>query len=559
MRSNESLAGTLATLEVQAGWRYLTNYLERINAVTPEDIRTAVRKYIHNSAKTSAYVIPGGQPDKPPAAYTEVRSVSGGAAATVTYTGDFKNRSEYPSPAGWKHPLSFKREPHKIKYPRAETFDVEKVKVFYLPDTELPLIDLTILLKAGSVDVPESKIGLTDLFNSVIVRGGTQTLSPGELALVLDENAIRLGVSVEEEQTSIHLSVMKVDWEKGLDLLQAVLTRPGFDPGVLQVAKNQELVSLKRQGGDAQSVAMRESKIWHFKHHPYGRDPLAGLKTIPAVTGEDLKQFLGKYFVPANMTVAIAGDIEKPKIIAGLKKFLNAFPQTKAPQRNLNDPAATPPVLALINKPGQVQSQIIMYLPSQKRTHPDYWKTSLLMNVFGGNDSLMYKRLRDDLGLVYSAGFYQTYKWNAGQLIGYIGCKGDQTGAAIKETLTIMDALRREVPAKELELKRLDALNSFVFNVDTKTELVDVYARYHLRKEPLDTLERIQEAFMKADQKNLRRLAAELFDLQKIQIFVVGDKSIPLTSDGGQQITLEANLMALAKKFNLPYRELELR
>ena len=559
MRSNESLAGTLASLEVQVGWRYLTNYLKRINAVTPEDIRAVARKYIHTNYKTTAYVIPGGQPDKPPARYTEVRSMSGGAAANVTYTGDFKNRSEYPSPDGWKHPLSFRREPQKIKYPRAETFDVEKVKVFYLPDTELPLIDLTILLKAGSVDVTESKTGLTDLFNSVIVRGGTQTLPPNELALVLDENAIQLGVSVEEEQTTIHLSVMKVDWEKGLDLLKAVLTRPGFDPGVLQVAKNQELVSLKRQGGDAQSVAMRESKIWHFKNHPYGRDPLTGLQTIPAITREDLEGFLKKYFVPANMTVAIAGDIEKEKIIAGLKKFLGAFPQTNAPVRILNDPAATPPVLTLINKPGQVQSQIIMYLPSKKRTHPDYWKASLLMDIFGGNDSLMYKRLRDDMGLVYSAGFYQTYKWKAGQLLGYIGCKGDQTGAAIEETLRIMDTLRQGIPVKELELKRLDALNSFVFNVDTKTELVDAYGRYHLRKEPLDTLERIQDAFMEATQKDLRRLAMELFDLQKIQIFVVGDKDIQLSSQSGKEITLEADLMALAKKFNLPYQEIELR
>ena len=559
MRSNESLAGTLATLEVQVGWRYLTTYLKEINAVNPDDIRAAARKYIHSNTKTSAYVIPGGQPDKPPANYSEVRSISGGAAANVAYSGDFKNISEYASPAGWKHPLSFRREPQKIKYPRAETFDVKNVRVFYLPDTELPLIDLTIFLKAGSVDVPESKTGLTDLLNSVIVRGGTQTLTPNELALVLDENAIQLGLSVEEEQTTVHLSVMKADWEKGLDLLQTILTRPGFDPGVMQVAKNQQLVSLKRQGGDAQSVAMRESRIWHFKNHPYGRDPLTGLQTIPSITREDLKRFLKEYIVPANMTVAIAGDIEKEKIIVGLKKFLKAFPQTKPPERILTDPVDTPPVLALINKPGQVQSQIIVHLPSKKRTHPDYWKASLLMNIFGGNDSLMYTRLRDDLGLVYSAGFYQTYKWQAGQLVGYIGCKGDQTRAAIEETLKIMDALRQDIPAKELELKRLDALNSFVFNVDTKSELVDVYGRYHLRNEPLDTLERIQDAFIGATQKDLRRLAMTLFDFQKIQIFVVGDKDIQLASQSGAPITLEADLMALAQKFNLPYQEIKLR
>jgi len=376
---------------------------------------------------------------------------------------------------------------------------------------------------------------------------------------VLDENAIQLGVSVDEEQTTVHLSVMKADWEKGLALLQAVLTRPGFDPEVLQVVKNQELVSLKRQGGDAQSVAMRESKIWHFNNHPYGRDPLIGLQTIPTITREDLKRFLKTYFVPGNMTVAIAGDIDKDKIIAGLKTFFQAFPETEAPRRELKDPAITSPVLALVNKPGQVQSQIILSLPAHKRSHPDYWKTSLLMNIFGGSDSLMYKRLRDDLGLVYSAGFFQTYKWQAGQLLGYIGCKGDQTAAAIIETLKVMDALRKDIPERELELKRLDALNSFVFNVDTKSELVDVYGRYHLRNEPLDTLEKIQDAYLRTTKEELHRIAGELLDPAKIQIVVVADKNITVPSSEGKGISLEEDLKALANKLDLPFQEIQLR
>jgi zinc protease len=537
----------------------MTHYLERIDAVSPEDIREAAKKYINKDNQITVYVIPGGEPEKQPEKYTEVRTISGGSAGNVQYTGELKNRSEYGTPDGWKHPLSFRRDPQKIKYPPPQVFDVEKVKVFYLPDRELPLIDLTILIKAGSVDVDVSKTGLTDILNSAIVRGGTETLSPNELALVLDENAIQLGVSVDEEQTAVHLSVMKADWEKGLDLLQAVLTRPGFDPDVLQVVKDQELVSLKRQGGDAQSVAMRESKIWHFKNHPYGRDPLLGLQTVPAITRQDLKRFLKTYFVPGNMTVAIAGDIEKDQIIAGLKKFLQAFPQTGAPQRKLEDPVTTSPVLALINKPGQVQSQIIISLPGYKRSHPDYWKTSLLMNIFGGNDSLMYKRLRDDLGLVYSAGFFQTYKWRAGQLLGYIGCKGDQTGSAISETLRIMDALRQAIPEAELELKRLDALNSFVFNVDTQSELVDVYGRYHLRQEPLDTLERIQDAYMHATKEELHRIAEDLLDPRKIQIFVVGDKNINVTLSDGKGATLEEDLRSLALKLNLPFKEIALR
>ncbi|MBW2427668.1 MAG: insulinase family protein [Deltaproteobacteria bacterium] len=559
MRSNESLAGTLATLEVQVGWRYMMNYLEKIDSITPEDIRQAANKYIQIDNKTSVYVIPGGRPDHPRESYSEVRSITGSRAAKIDRPHDSNNISIYPTLAGWKHPLSFQRHPQKIDYPAAHSLDVGRTRIFYLPDRELPLVDLTLLVKAGSVDITDSKIGLADLLNGSLIRGGTENYPPAELARVLDENAIHISVQVGEEETVINLSVLKEDWQLGLTLLQEILTRPGLEPRVLEVVKSQMLTALKRQGGDARAVAGREREIWHFKGHPYGRDPLAGLKTIPAISGEDLKRFLREYFVPSNLVAAVSGDIDQEEVIAGLEQFFKALPQTSAPQRKLTDPKETPPLLALIHKPGQVQSQIALSLPSVKRTHPDYWKINLLMDIFGGSDSLMYTRLRDDLGLVYAAGFYETYKWEAGMLFGYIGCKGDKTVPAITETLNIMTSLRQDVPRKELEQKRLDALNSFVFNVDTPADLVKTYARYYMRNESLDTLGKIQDAFFNADRKILRRLAEDYLNPLKIQIFVVGDRLIKVKNDHGDQVTLEQALMELAESLGLPYRELALR
>ena len=559
MRSNESLAATMATLEVQVGWRYLNTYLDKIEAVTPEDIRRVAQKYIRTENRTSVYVIPGGRPDAPQKQYKEVRSITGSAAAKVIKTDMSVNNSIFPTPDGWRHPLSFKRRPFKIEYPEAETATVEGATVFYLPDRELPLVDLTLLVRAGAVDMEGDKIGLAGLINETLIRGGTKKYSPSELALVLDENAIRLSVSVRDEDTVIRLSVIKDDWHKGLVLLEEILKQPMFDPDALDVAKEQALVELKRQGGNAQAVVMREGMIWHFKGHPYGRDPLQGLKTIPTITREDLKGFLKKYLVSSNMVAAVAGDIEMTDVVKGLRRFFQALPKTRAPERKLDDPAQTPPVLAFIHKPGQVQSQLALLLPSLKRTQTDYWKMSLLMDIFGGNDSLMYTRLRADLGLIYSAGFYQTYKWQAGMLVGYIGCKGDSTSQAIRETVRIMDGLRKDVPEEELEQKRLDALNSFVFNVNTPSELVGVYGRYYMRKEPLDTLEKIQDDFIRASKEELEALAERLFDPKRLQVFIVGDKGTRVMREDGTEVTLEEDLKTLAKTLGLPYKEIKLR
>ena len=559
MRSNESLAGTLATLEVQAGWRYLLNYLEKLGQVTAEDIRRAANKYIRTDNKTSAYVIPGGQPDRPPENYSEVRSGTGRSAAETDRQQTYQNISRYPTPASWKHPLSFNRHPEKIEYSSAQTFDIGKSRIFYLPDRELPVVDLTLFVKAGSVDTPDSKTGLADLINGSIIRGGTEKKPPAELARMLDENAIDIGIAIGEESTRIEMSVLKDDWQKGLDLLQEILTQPGFDPGVLDILKTQALTGLKRQGGNAQAVAGRERELWHFKGHPYGRDPLIGLQTIPAITRDDLKRFLNEYIVPANIVAAVSGDIDRAEAASGLAELFEALPGTPAPVREISDPEPTPPVLALVHKPGQVQSQIALSLRSVKRTHPDYWKINLLMSIFGGSDSMMYTRLRDDLGLVYTAGFFETYKWSAGILIGYIGCKGDKTAAAIEETIEIMNSLHDDIPTREIEQKRLDALNSFVFNVDTPADLVNVYARYHMRNEPLDTLGKIQDAFFNVQQVELLRLARQYLDPRNIQIIVVGDKNIKIQDQSDEELTLEKELMHLADRLGLPYREIELR
>ncbi|MBW2138700.1 MAG: insulinase family protein [Deltaproteobacteria bacterium] len=555
LRNNESLAGTLASLEVQIGWRYLMSYLERIRKVTPQDVIRAARKYITREKRNSVLIIPGGKPEKPPVQYKEVRSISGKAAARVVKPKTLENHSVYPTPPGWKHPLSFERRPEKITYPKAETASVGGTRLFYLPDRELPLIDLTILVKAGKVDLDPSKTGLADILSRSIIRGGTKKYDPSALAVLLDESAMDLSVLIGEEISVIQLSVMKEDWEKGLEILEEVLKRPRFDPQVLNAVKEQGLTALKRQSEDAQSVSMREWRIWHFGKHPYGRDPLKGLETIPSISRHDLLAFLNTYFVPSGMVLCLAGDIEKDKAIQGLKGFLGRLGSGGAPARELREPGETPPVLALIHKPGQVQSQVAMGLPGIKRTNPDYWKMGLLVSIFGGEDSLLYTRLRDDLGLVYAAGFFQSYRWKAGFLLGYIGCRGDKTVESIRETVRLMNSLRKEVPGEELEQKRLDVLNSFVFNVDTPASLVEVYGRYYMRREPLDTLERIQDSYLGATKEELESLARRLLDPSKLQIFVVADKTIKVD----QGTTLEQGLAALARELGLPYREMPLR
>jgi predicted Zn-dependent peptidase len=122
-----------------------------------------------------------------------------------------------------------------------------------------------------------------------------------------------------------------------------------------------------------------------------------------------------------------------------------------------------------------------------------------------------------------------------------------------------MNSLRNSIPQRDFELKRLDALNSFVFNVDTPAELVEVYSSYYMRGEPLDTLERIQDAYIRATRGELRNLAVELLDPEKLQVFIVADKKTPVKGADGTDIALYQDLKSLAERIGIPYQEIALR
>jgi len=559
LKGNDDLAGTLATLEIQNSWAYLNSYLAAMDQITAEDIQRVAKRYFDENNRSTVFVIPGGRPDTPPVRYTEVRSVSRATARSQKAADDMTNHSDYPTPENWKHPLSFNRIPGKIAYPAAKRMIVKDTPLYYLPDHQLPFVELTLMLPVGEVDLPDSRAGLADLFSATVVKGGTAQRTPLEMARYLDENGIQLSLNVDEEMTTIGLSTLKEDWPAGLRVLKEMLSAPRFDTDIVNITKERLLTQLRRQSENAQAVAGREWARIHFKGHPYGRDPLVALETLPQIDTAMLTAFLKNHFVSSKIIAAVSGDISLDHAAGSLKAVLNVLPNQPSSDRTLQPPSETGPQLALVHKSGQVQSQVMLGLTGPVRSDPDYWKLNLLVDLFGGEDSLVYKRLRDDLGLVYSAGFFQPYRWQAGMVAGYIGCKGDQTAAAILETVKLMRDTRTSIPKGLFEINRQDALNSFVFNVDTPADLVNVYGRYALRGEPLNTLDYIQEQFISATLDDMARLAGKWLNPAKLQIVVVADKTTPVQDKSGTVITLEAALKKTANQLNLPYEEVALR
>src|SRR5699024_438898 len=68
-----------------------------------------------------------------------------------------------------------------------------------------------------------------------------------------------------------------------------------------------------------------------YTAHPYGRPVIGWQSDIIATTMEDTRQFYNTYYVPNNITMAIAGDVDPEEIKELAETYFGDIPAAPAP------------------------------------------------------------------------------------------------------------------------------------------------------------------------------------------------------------------------------------
>ena len=202
LRSNQGLADQLADHQRLYGdWRELFRSLDRIDKVTKADIRRVASEVFQESNRTVASSRRWRQPPQPAA-----DAAAGGRPMRPT--------DSAPLPPGLVppgHPPSPPPRPRSTApttpLPAAPRFDIPQPQrvvldnglvVLLLEDHELPLVEATALVRAGSRLEPAAKVGLAELAGEVLRTGGTERMTGDQLDDLLESRAAAIETAIGE-------------------------------------------------------------------------------------------------------------------------------------------------------------------------------------------------------------------------------------------------------------------------------------------------------------------------------------------------------------------------
>ena len=141
-------------------------------------------------------------------------------------------------------PQKLRYKPLKFTAPKAERVVLNNGMILYiLEDHELPLINITAMIRAGSYFDPEGKAGLAELTSMVMRTGGTETMKGSAVDEALETLAVNLHISAQMESVSVSFSCVKDNLANGMSIFSQVMMHPVFSEDKLALAKNLKMES----------------------------------------------------------------------------------------------------------------------------------------------------------------------------------------------------------------------------------------------------------------------------------------------------------------------------
>jgi len=303
--------------------------------------------------------------------------------------------------------IPYPTEKVSFKFPALQTATLSNgAQIVLAQRTGVPLVEMNFQFNFGYAQENNDELGYTN-FMMDMLNEGTNKYSSLQFDEVLDSLGSNLGFGSGLDTSFATVSSLKANLSETLDLAKEALINPTFPQKEIDRIKKQTLASIVQEENRPAAIAYRNiGKLLYGENHPYGK-PLTGSgvsETISNITRDDIIEVHNRAVNPANLTFAVAGDIELDELVNLLEdKFGNWSANSTSDLKELGN-VSLPAIrtVYLIDKPNAQQSYIVAGQLLPPSATDEEIKISYMNYAIGGSfTARLNMNLREDKSWSY--------------------------------------------------------------------------------------------------------------------------------------------------------------
>ncbi|NLG62259.1 MAG: insulinase family protein [Candidatus Cloacimonetes bacterium] len=398
--------------------------------------------------------------------------------------------------------------------------------VVVIEKRDIPLVQVNLLVRAGSVLDPQRLPGLASLTADMLDEGAAGK-SALEIADAFEMLGARFGVAAGMHHAQLTLRVPVARLEQALAVAADVALRPDFPADELERLRLERLTALIRAHDEPYAIADALAKQALFgPEHPYGRNVTEA--ALRAVGVNDVRGFWQQWWRPNNATVVVVGDIDPARARALTENAFGGWQQAEVrPQQVAAASQVQGRTVHLVDKPGAAQSVIIIGRIGAARSSPDYYALQVMNTILGGQfTSRLNQNLRETHGYSYGASSSFEFLPAPGPFTAAAAVQTAVTGAALREFFNELEGIRQPIPAEEVERAKNYLAMRYPAQFQSVAGIAAEVGNALLYELPLSTLDETIERVLAVSPVDVERVARQYVDPANVEIIVVGDRTV---------------------------------
>src|SRR5712691_13233086 len=445
-----------------------------------------------------------------------------GTALAVLQTAEPPNRLTAQEPFPTRPPSASPLRP--VQFPPFREVALPNGMMLLLVENhEQPTLSVTLSFRAGTVYDPAGKEGVAAIVAELLTKG-TPTRNAEQIAAAIEGVGGTIGASAGEDFLTVSADVLSDHADLAFTLLGDVTQRATFPDQELDLARTRFLSALEVELSQADNVAARAFQKEIYGRNPYGRN--TSVASYRAITRNDVVAFAGRRVRPGGSLLVVAGDITLPRARELAIQAFGSWRGAAAPPPLFPAaPAKRGTDILLVNRPGSVQSNIVIGNTTFLPTDTGYYAARIATHMLGGgSDSRLFMILREQKSWTY--GSYAAQRRNRG--LGYWDAtfegRTEVTDSALTELLHQVDRIRTEIiPDSELAAAKGFLVGTFPLTIETPRQIAQVVTTARLLGLGSDYVQRYRERLAAVSGARARAAGQRAFKRDGLSIVVVGD------------------------------------
>lgn len=320
---------------------------------------------------------------------------------------------------------------------------------------------------------------------------------------------------------------LKENFEKCFEIYSDMLINSKFLEEEIDRERGVVVEEIKKYEDDPVEVMLQKVAKEYFDGTTFAHDVLGNEEIILSATRESLLNFKRKYYTAENAIISVAGNIEFDLLDKIVTKYFASEFRYKAEPILTDFSEVKPKIKSKYSISFRDDSQVNVCLHIKSVTYKSKLKyvADLYSTLLGGSsNSRLYKKVREELGLVYTIYSYNEIEAKNGEIYIVFGTRSKNVKRAIAEVKSIINNLAEHgVTEAELDAAKNLKKSYMEFASETNADTAEINGSLIHFKGKHTKLAQRQGMYDKVTALDIQNFASRIANEKLFNVVAVGN------------------------------------